>query len=1134
MSASKKREPHPRRAWAGSARPADPKSTLVAIARGVARKPERYFEHTYAELFARGLESMLQRDDEVSAEVGPLPPALAMPAVSFGEARAAALELLTTPSLEALAAASTPALIVAEGMAAHVGLTLAPALGGAKDAAEVVAITALGARLETDSHGSYTSGVLVVGAGRSRARWNHGGATALRHVVCALDAAEYARATATAAALRRALEADTSGLSAQRRFDWRAWLAFVFPDEPWAAEDVRGAQAAGVRPSPLLLASLADIASVHAWIEAEDGARVPEYALDLASALPAEEAVALFEELLPALLKKPRYGPLLKTPPRLVIEAVGAIAAGATPATGASASGATLASASGASGAVASGASGPPSAPSTAGVAAASALLARYATHPILGPTVLAIFREHPPAAVAFEESVQAEPRSKLRAAVARVTGHVTPEGPIADPSTLPAFLVTRPWRAPKKKTRPPVLEGLPILGLERGFARPLGGALAPSAAPVLEGAARDAWWEAARAEQYFIASREVEVGGRKLALGREDAAAAFALAQGAVMDDLFAWVTWLGLDAVAGFQHDWSGHLAYEGGDVLFAAASALVSPAMALPMARVAAKKNARRAALAWFEAHADVVIAGLLPGALGPLGADRRACESVLLHLAARGHVEVIRRAAEALGPAALASSEALLARDPLHTEAKVPARPSFLRVEALPPLRTSAGGRLDEAHVEAVLDVLSLGAVGEPYAAATRLSEDPSLDRGSFEAFARELFEQWVLGDAPGRHDWMLHALTVFDSDEGTRRLAGFAREQARKSAAKATRACAALAEIGSDLALATLDQIASTTRYAALQRDAAAMLDDAAARRGLDASALADRTLPDLGLVRGVVELGEGLVATIGPTLTLQVRRGEGPWSASFPRAKRGEPEGVTTARERFAALRADLELAATVARRRFELALREERRWTRADFERFVLGHPLAAALARGLVWETLDESGALRAFRVCEDGSLADVHDDAVTLAADAVVWLAHPARGLDAAWGEVFADYGLVQPFEQLGRGGSSHDRASRALEDSGGIAIAPRALVGRLEARGWRRVDRGLATLWALALRRQDGAPCEARWTFSPHVEMAELRYVDVVTSEPLALDGGALLELSDVAYAELRRDVERLRS
>jgi hypothetical protein len=78
--------------------------------------------------------------------------------------------------------------------------------------------------------------------------------------------------------------------------------------------------------------------------------------------------------------------------------------------------------------------------------------------------------------------------------------------------------------------------------------------------------------------------------------------------------------------------------------------------------------------------------------------------------------------------------------------------------------------------------------------------------------------------------------------------------------------------------------------------------------------------------------------------------------------------------------------------------------------------------HPLLWHIVRRLVWIT-DENDS---FRLAEDRTLANADDDEFTLPDDATVRVAHPVDLQDslATWGEVFADYEILQPFPQLGR--------------------------------------------------------------------------------------------------------------
>jgi hypothetical protein len=112
------------------------------------------------------------------------------------------------------------------------------------------------------------------------------------------------------------------------------------------------------------------------------------------------------------------------------------------------------------------------------------------------------------------------------------------------------------------------------------------------------------------------------------------------------------------------------------------------------------------------------------------------------------------------------------------------------------------------------------------------------------------------------------------------------------------------------------------------------------------------------------------------------------------------------------------------DLAANEAReqaRRMERAMVSERDYRDESYRATIVEHPILGALARRLLWRAGD--GTL--FRVAEDGSFANVTDDAFEVRGP--FRIVHPID-LDAAtrarWSSVFADYEILQPFEQLGR--------------------------------------------------------------------------------------------------------------
>ncbi|WP_202199027.1 DUF4132 domain-containing protein, partial [Escherichia coli] len=115
---------------------------------------------------------------------------------------------------------------------------------------------------------------------------------------------------------------------------------------------------------------------------------------------------------------------------------------------------------------------------------------------------------------------------------------------------------------------------------------------------------------------------------------------------------------------------------------------------------------------------------------------------------------------------------------------------------------------------------------------------------------------------------------------------------------------------------------------------------------------------------------------------------------------------------------------------------RLEVAMCTRRRWTPEVFRTFLAGHPLVRHIVQRLVWGVYavedggSHGGLLSAcFRVAEDGSATTAEDDPFDIPEGAQVRIGVP-HALEitpedaAAFGQIFADYELLQPFPQIGR--------------------------------------------------------------------------------------------------------------
>lgn len=1071
------REVRPRRSIPGSAE----KLTRAAAARLLTKLGKAYAKK--AAVFEKGLEIDVEPE--------------------LAHVRRAAHGIMTRPTLEAIAGAELETLAAIEKTLRLVDPrgSIAPVVAVARSLADALDAKVASVELGLEHRGGFDSAVFVVS--RPDERWeNFDSWLLLRHAVCGATDREYDDARRRASVLRGAIALPRRGR-----------IAYVFPDEAWADEDLAACVAhPEIAKAPgsfwFLLASARDPATVASFFGLERTLHAAStYALDLACALPERDAIAILGAALPQLLVKPKYGPLLKTPPRQVATAIACF-----------------------------------------DHEAAAAVLAGYVGHAILGPIAADYFRARPNRRSVLAPLLSG--RSKAAASAARIVGDIAADPlPIAPADDVPSVLRARPWR-PRKSVRAPDVVELAMAAMDERLeltATPID-LEKRSGHPVRDMTAAELadWRGRVEKERYAMADYELVRGPGAhgtswvyARVPRDDGLRAWCAGRAFATVGPLGMLALHGLGAIPGFlAFDWPKWLGRDGSEEYLVAATSIVSPRVALPIARVAARrKRWRRVALAWLVRHAKESATGLLPFALGPLGDDRDDAEAALVYLSRRGSDDVVRSVARAYGVEE--QTAFLLERDPLAIDVKAPRAPAFLRPEALPPVRLRSGARLDADAMEALLELLRVAPIEPPYPGIAHVRE--ACDEESLAALARELVEEWLLAGAPGKHEWMLHSAVHFPSEDGTRRVASAAREWARKDRNKARRACTALAAIGSDLALMHLGHIAETSRFDELRSEARALLEEVAAERRLSADELADRTVPDLDLEGGTITLSFGprsFAVRLDETLTPYVADGAGRLR-SLPRAVKSDDAALAkAARARFSQLKTDAAAIAAREIQRLERAMIEGRTWTAADLDTRIVRHPLTGLLARRLVWDAVDECE----LRIAEDGTLSSSSDDALTLAPEARIRIAHPLRMRDRArWTELFADYEIIQPFEQLAREvfemNAGEAAESRIVRFDGATAPAKRVL-GMLEARGWRRNDEGHVSAYLREVRSRAGVRLEAALKLHPGISIEDLagapdqRLGAIELYERARRTPVKLAELDEVAFSELVRDAGAL--
>ncbi|MGW6936696.1 WGR and DUF4132 domain-containing protein [Lentzea sp. NPDC054927] len=432
----------------------------------------------------------------------------------------------------------------------------------------------------------------------------------------------------------------------------------------------------------------------------------------------------------------------------------------------------------------------------------------------------------------------------------------------------------------------------------------------------------------------------------------------------------------------------------------------------------------KQPRRWGAEWLARHRDQAARLLIPAAAGKPGIPRRNAETALRHLRSLG-VDVAAIAGDCGAEAAI---DVVLSVDPVDVlPVKLPVIGEWADTRLLP--QVLLADRKHALSPEAASHLLMTAALSKPgdvYAGLPIARE--ALDPGSLAAFAWAVFEQWQKAGGPSKEGWALTALGWFGNDDTVRALSPMIRNWPGESQhARAVAGLDVLADIGTEVALSHLNSIAEKVSFKGLKTRAQEKVSQIAAELGLSRDQLSDRLVPRLGLDDAatlVIDYGSRQF-TVGFDEQLKpfVLDPDGKRRKDLPKpGAKDDQELAPLEHKRYMTLKKDVRTIASDQIQRLERAMVDQRTWTAEEFHTVLAAHPLLWHVVRRLVWIT-DEG---KSFRLAEDRTLADSGDDEFTLSENAVVRVAHAVELQDAAhaWGEVFADYEILQPFPQLGR--------------------------------------------------------------------------------------------------------------
>jgi predicted DNA-binding WGR domain protein len=596
----------------------------------------------------------------------------------------------------------------------------------------------------------------------------------------------------------------------------------------------------------------------------------------------------------------------------------------------------------------------------------------------------------------------------------------------------------------------------------------------------------------------------------------------------------------------------------------------------------ARAYAKlKSLRGTGREWLRRFPEHAACALIAPALGKRNEARDCAAASLRYLASIGKLALIEEVAGRYDlPEVLTALHAMLDESPLDRyPAKRAALPGFWKPGGWQRPLLQDGKALPDAALDALGTMMMFPTNEEVYAGLHQVKA--ACTPQSLADFAWDCFSGWLNASAPSKDSWALSNLGLFGQDDTARKLTPFIRAWPGEAAhARAVMGLDVLAAIGSDVALMLLNGIAQKVKFKGLQDKAREKIDQVAEARGLSPEELADRLAPDLGLdAQGSMLLDFGPRAyKVGfdESLKPYVREWQdgtpGARLPDLPKPKKTDDAAMAAdAVERFKLLKKDARTIASQQVLRLELAMCARRRWSADVFAQFIAGHPLVRHLVRRLVWgvyamplETVGDGEDAReqvasyggelldCFRVAEDGDYTTADDDPFTLPEGAQIRIGLP-HALElpadqaAGFGQLLADYELLQPFAQLGRDtyalGDAERSADKLLRWKD--LVVPTGKILGLANIGWRRgpaQDGGC--IWTFDKAVDGGRTLEL--TLDPGIivgmidEYPEQTLVDITLGR--AERGGwgqndtlsAMGTLDPIAASELIRDMERLRS
>ncbi|MBM9500793.1 DUF4132 domain-containing protein [Leptospira sp. 201903071] len=347
-----------------------------------------------------------------------------------------------------------------------------------------------------------------------------------------------------------------------------------------------------------------------------------------------------------------------------------------------------------------------------------------------------------------------------------------------------------------------------------------------------------------------------------------------------------------------------------------------------------------------------------------------------------------------------------------------------------------------------------------------------------DQVALDDFVWKLFELWISLGAPSKDKWAFTALGRLGGDRIALKLTPLIKVWPGESQhQRAVLGLEILKTIGSDTALMQLNGIAQKVKFKGLKEMANTFMESIAKKKGLRKSELEDRVVPDCGLdEEGKREFDFGprkFQFVFGPDMKPMIKDEDGKLKDDLPKPNSKDDEDLANASlEEWKLMKKQIREIGKIHVRRMEHAMVTGRRWKAEEWEILLAKQPLMNHIAKTLLWWVCfpDREKSIEVFRLTEERDYADIQDHSLELQGGSYIGLVHPlllSQEEKKSWGQLFSDYEILPPFQQLGRPVyvlSESDKQAREIPGFRNSKIKAETLVFGLEKLGWSRGSAG----------------------------------------------------------------------